>query len=937
MGRLAVGIASRYRARRLMGEFISSLMATGVPWTRPWREVAWWLGWLGLAVCLVGGAGFGWWRRHARRLLAERAIVELIPSQAFDPSPQDMVPHAARLARASQTAGWTPRRAQGIRLRHGSDDQGRLALRIEGPATSAALMQLPSLPDVQIRSHRADRARPAVERITFEDAPPLPRPAPAERVQLVKDSDPSSSPKAEAVYVARAELVLARPDHKRLTPASVDPDPLQVLANVCAQVDPERGEQAELVVDVVPVSSGRVAAWRRRLVRRAESRGPSAYGESIGGRRPGGSWMSTVFEGLNGGMPSGGGGSRPLPRQHDLADGVGKFLPGADAQVFAVQVLVRVTGTHPVRAQARLHQVMAVMDAWSGENWWRPVGPRRTGKQSYSGAWWRRRSFDRRYATGEFAPSRRQWLTNEELAALLRPATVHCTAQNVVRTGGTLAPAPRALPTWTGQAGVVPLGRVTEADGRTRLGCLPQAEVLFGASFGKSGFGKSELALLQAITLAYGGLGDWFLDPHGAAIKRALPYLTHPRVIGRVQLIDLSVKSPDAMIAAWNPLSMEDRAPEEIQDVIGAVVAGLAAAQGWGDGAPRARAILSHAVEVLAHLALLMCRRGRPDLQPTLFTIPRLLSDEEWRESVLIKMPLKVQQFWHTTFPKYESNAVPVVTQTIEQLATSISLRAFLGQPRSTYDARTAMDERQIVLLRCSGTGSGDEIITSLLLFDLFRAGCSREGVDPESLATLFAFADELRAVDGAARGYIAAILEQLRKYEVRLMAMTQMAMRLSAETRLALMQNQSLLSAAAADVDEAAFLAKRMPGTDVLTLTEQPKWHYAVRATLNGRPTSTFQVVGVPIHEVLADYYHPERVPELHSVMNRTMRRRPVRSVLANLDGSDDKRRAGLDDQILTELGRRPVASRPDSSAPAPGTGSDDGCRPAADSSEVA
>ncbi|WP_326771288.1 hypothetical protein [Streptomyces sp. NBC_01445] len=919
----------------MMGDIVSSVFSFVVPDDVPWAQllcdVAWWLGWVGGVGALLAGAGSLLWRWRARRLLTERAVVELVPSQGFDPSAPDMTPHAARLARASQTTEWTPRRAQGIRLRHGSDGQGQLSLRMEGPATSAALMRLPSLPNVQVRSHQGRRSRDPVERIAFEGASPLPRPAAApKRVSLVKGSGQAAPAEPATLYVARAELVLARPDHKRLTPAALDPDPLQVLADACGQIDAERGEHAELVVDVVPVASWRVAAWRRRLVRRAEQRGPSAYGESLGSSRRGGgsSLMSALVEGLNGGKPlSSTSSSKPLPRQKDLADGVGKFLPTTDARVFAVQVLVRVTGTHPARAQARLHQVMAVMDAWSGENWWRPVGPRRTGWRPYSSIWWRRRSFDRRYATGEFAPARRQWVTSEELAALLRPATVHCTAQNVVRTGGTLAPAPRALPTWTGQPGVVPLGRVTEADGRTRLACLPQAEVLFGASFGKSGFGKSELALLQAITLSYGGFGSWFLDPHGAAIKRALPYLTHPAVIGRVQLIDLSVKKPRAMVAAWNPLSMEGRAEEEIQDVIGAVVAGLAAAQGWGDGAPRARAILSHTVEILAHLAHRMCQRGRPDLQPTLFTIPRLLTDEEWRERVLTQLPLPLSQFWRTTFPKYEGSAVPVVTQTIEQLATSTSLRAFLGQPRSTYDVRKAMDERQIVLLRCSGTGSGDQIITSLLLFDLFRAGHSREGTDPE-MATLFAFADELKAIDGAARGYIAAILEQLRKYEVRLMAMTQMAMRLSEETRLALMQNQSLLTAAAADTDEATFLAKRLPGADTMTLTEQPKWHYAVRATLGGRPTPTFQVAGVPVHEVLADYHHPERLPDLEKAMDTTLRRRPLRTVLTELDGSDDGRRPSLDDRILAELGRRPAPRKPETP---------DDCWPDASSSEVA
>lgn len=174
--------------------------------------------------------------------------------------------------------------------------------------------------------------------------------------------------------------------------------------------------------------------------------------------------------------------------------------------------------------------------------------------------WWLRRSFDRRFETGEFAPPRRQWVTGREIAALLKPPSVHCAASNVVRTGGVVPAAPSRLPEWTGQAGVVPLGLMTGPDGRERLGAVPQEDVLFGAGLGRSGFGKSELALLQALTLAYAGFGLWFLDSHGAAVQRALPYLTHPALTGRVLLIDVSVKDPLARMGAWNPLSMEGRA-----------------------------------------------------------------------------------------------------------------------------------------------------------------------------------------------------------------------------------------------------------------------------------------------------------------------------------------------------------------------------------------
>ncbi|MEW1892272.1 hypothetical protein [Streptomyces sp. NPDC085659] len=713
------------------------------------------------------------------------------------------------------------------------------------------------------------------------------------------------------LYVARAEMVLARPDHRQLTAAALDPDPLQLMAAACAHADAEQGEEVELVIDLAPVSGPRVARWRRRLLRRAQQRGPSAFGEQLGaadGGGSGGRWWSSLAGGLTGGGTASRSGFGRVSRSSDLVAGVGKFVPAADTTVFAVQVLVRAVAPHPGQAQGLLHRVMAVLDAWSGENWWRPRGPRFGGWHPYSDVWWLRRRFDLRFETGEFAPSRRQWVTAREIAALLKPPSVHCAASNVVRTGGVVPAAPSQLPEWTGQPGVLPLGLVTGPDGRERPGAVPQEDVLFSAGVGRSGFGKSELALLQALTLAYAGFGVWFLDPHGAAVERALPYLTHPALAHRVLLVDVSVKDPLARIGAWNPLSMEGKDVHQVQDVVGAVVGGLASAQGWGDRAPRARAILSHAVQVLAHLALRMCEAGRPDLQPTLFSITRLLTDEEWRTAVLKQLPRRLSRFWELTFPQYEAGAVPVVTQMLEQLETSDSLRAFLGQPRSTYDVRAAMDENKIVMLRCSGSGGGDQIITSLLLFDLFLAGLSREGVPPELLETMFAFADEMTAIDGASRGYVAAILEQLRKYEVRLMGLSQMLLRLSEETRQALMQNQSLLAAAGADHNEAAFVAKRLGGIAPEVLERLPKYQYVVSTMLNGERTDAFRVRGIAVHDALADYYRPDLMPALTEAVDRNLRRRPVGEILRVLDG-DDARLPGLDDAILAHLtGRAPA-----------------------------
>ncbi|MCB5910391.1 ATP/GTP-binding protein [Streptomyces pinistramenti] len=694
-------------------------------------------------------------------------------------------------------------------------------------------------------------------------------------------------------YVARAELVLSGPDHRPLGQGGLDPDPLEHLAAVFAQVRTEAGEEAELVVDLVPVRGSKVARRRRVLMRRATRRGPSAYGEQLGSGGRGGV-MDVLRGGLGGaGGPGVGQGPVRVPRQSDLSEGVGKFTPGAE--VFAAQVLVRCVARHPRQAQARLHQVMAAMEAFSGENRLVPVGPKRGLWRGYSNVWWLRRGFDRRLQRGDFAPRRRQWVTWQEIAGLLKPPTARCGAPNVARCGGVVPPAPAALPTWTGQREVLPLGLVTGPDGNERLAGARTADVLFGAFYGKSGFGKTEMGLVQCLARAYAGDGCWFLDPHGAAWQRARPYLAHPAVAGRVWEVNLARPAMDDRMACWNPLSMEGRAVEEVQDVVGSVVGAVASAHAWGENATRARTILSSAARTLAHLSHHLVSTGHPQLQPTVFQIRTLLEDEEWREAVLAVLDPQEATFWRRSFPDMEASARNPVTNALYRMDNSLSLKAFLGSPRSAYDVRRAMDERQIVFVCPSGTGESDDLVTALLLFDLFRAGMSRIDTAVEGLAPFWTWADELTAVDGASHGHIAKILEQLRKFEVRFMGMTQMAMRLSAETRAALMQNQSLLSATAADFDEAGFVTRRLPGIDPETVLGLDKYEYIQSVMLRGRRTTPFRVRGVPVDEVFADYRNEAGLPALDAAIDTNLGRRTVGEIL--------QVQRGLDDAILDHL----------------------------------
>ncbi|WP_245805219.1 type IV secretory system conjugative DNA transfer family protein [Amycolatopsis australiensis] len=161
-----------------------------------------------------------------------------------------------------------------------------------------------------------------------------------------------------------------------------------------------------------------------------------------------------------------------------------------------------------------------------------------------------------------------------------------------------------------------------------------------------------------------------------------------------------------------------------------------------------------------------------------------------------------MRRYWTDSFPKLAPDATTVVTNIINRLRTSPTLSAFLGSSVTTYDVRRGMDTGRIVFVCTTGSGETNKLITSFMIHDLFRAGRSRADTPVERRRRCDAFVDELAAVDGASRGYLAAILEQLRKYRVALRATNQMPDRLSAETRRALLQNQSLLMTSAAAID---------------------------------------------------------------------------------------------------------------------------------------
>jgi hypothetical protein len=716
-----------------------------------------------------------------------------------------------------------------------------------------------------------------------------------------------------AEFVARAELTLAMPDHLALRKVPLRPDPLQGISAALSSVKNEDGERADVVLDLVPVTVAQLNRRRKQLLRsgrRGRGSDPVLPGMPQGGRGSfslGGVLAQVAQEAKQSGSSAGrSGGStiynEGLAVRADMTAVLGKYLPdGQKPPFFAFQLLLRASSRVEGRELMLLDEMITALEVWSGDNQWQEVGinllVHRVGADSVL----YRHRFDRRFETGEFSPRRRRWVNGAEIAGLLKPPTTNNAHAQLPDASVPMPPVD--LVEYTGQRHLLPLGFVTGPDGREFLVGVPLLYVLFGLFLGKSGYGKTEMSLIQAIALAHSGHGVMFLDPHGDGWRKAARFLSHEGMYDRLWEIDLAITDPDAMVASWNPLSMQGRKPKDIPKVVGAIVDSFASALNWGDTSGRAKTILTRSVQSLAYLSFKLTEAGHPELAPTVFQIQTLLMDEDWRKLVVSYLPPRLQSFWRNSFPKYPAEAIPVVTNIIERLDSSDALKAFLGSPESTYDIRRAMDEGKVVFICPEGSGDTDRIISCLIIYDLFRAGLSRRNLHPSQRRAFWTFIDELTAVDGASKGHLAAITEQLRKYQVKLLAMTQMMQRLTTTTRAGLLQNLSILSTTAADVEEAALVTKRWGGkVDPNTVVKLKPYTYVMSVNRGDGMSDPFRVRGAGVEDVYAPYDNPDGADQLQQALNRNLHRRPVGQILAELETLDERIFEGVTSYLTPE-----------------------------------
>ncbi len=789
-----------------------------------------------------------------RRALASRVVLELLPSEEFDPTPEDVEQLVAALGRVRPRGGWLTRAAGAVRLEVGTGGDGLLRMRVScaGRSRGALEAALAAYPQVELREPTTDLEAPMTSR---------------------------------TARTVRARLILARPAREALAEAGLQPDLLQGIAAAVAGLDPGRGERARLVLDIRPLAAGEARRVRRRLL--GERRGQGLAAALAG--EPGRGRMSV---------------GETIERRHDTQGLDRKLAPQHPLLQF--QLCLRVQAVDRQRALETTRSVLAVLDVLGAANHLRARGLRHGGLGFLGQDLpWRRRRFDRRLASGRFAARRNDVVSPREIQGLLKPPTVHCHAENVARSHGSIPAPPRGLAEYTGQVGVIPLGWVQTRTGRRTVG-VQVADTFFAYMSGRSRYGKTETAIGQFVALARAGHGGLFLDPHADAIAEIKTYLTDPGIRERVVEIDLSDRNTINNQPGWNLFGLTDRTPIEAAARVDAFVDALAAALGWDERNTRALNLATQSAQALTELALVL----PPEVAPTIFEVPTLLSDDEWRQAVMPRLSVATRGFFTDRFPSLPGEAITAVTNLLDRLRASRSVAALLGSPVSTYDARRAMANDWIVLA-CPGSGSTrDRLVANLLVYDVLHAAKARASMPVSARRPFWVFLDELQTYDGP---NLPALLEQSAKYGGRAFLFNQNPERLSAATWNAVSTNRSHLLSAAVNSKAARMIGAEWgtpPAPEVLTRLDAYTYLASVRS---GHEVSrAFLVHGIPAAELHAEHRHPEQVQVLEATIDQTAGRQPIEDRLGAIDGHAARIRQHLEHQSDgVSVARRSTAQR--------------------------
>jgi len=273
---------------------------------------------------------------------------------------------------------------------------------------------------------------------------------------------------------------------------------------------------------------------------------------------------------------------------------------------------------------------------------------------------------------------------------------------------------------------------------------------------GKTGMGKSELLKNIAIQDIQDGRGLAFIDPHGDPVEDLLDYIPEHRIKDVIYINPADMEYP----IAFNVMESVD--PDKrhlVTDGIMAVFKKL-----WIDlWSARMEYILNYTILALLEIP-----------ESTLLGINRMFAEKSYRKWVVdqVKDP-EVKAFWEQEFAQYTekfaTEATAAIQNKIGQFVSNTLVRNIVGQSKSSFDMREAMDQQKIILLNLSKGRMGEDasrLLGGLLITKIQLAAMSRVDIPRNERKDFILIVDEFQ---NFATASFANILSEARKFNLSL------------------------------------------------------------------------------------------------------------------------------------------------------------------------
>ena len=360
---------------------------------------------------------------------------------------------------------------------------------------------------------------------------------------------------------------------------------------------------------------------------------------------------------------------------------------------------------------------------------------------------------------------------------------------------------------------------------------------------GKSGTGKTELMKALSQQDIEAGHGVCIIDPNGDFADDALSFVPKHRADDVIFFDPGDYDRPIGL----NMLEFDPAHPEQKTFVINEILKIFDKLYDLkSTGGPMFELYMRNAILLLMEDV---------DSGSTLLDISKVLADEDYRNYKLARCKSQqVKDFWQKEALKAGgeaslANMVPYITSKLTPFVYNDYMRPIIGQQKSSFNVREAMDSQKILILKLSKGKIGDlnaYLLGMVLVGKIMMAAFARGDMNKEDRKDFYLYIDEFQ---NFLTDSVSTILSEARKYALDLIIAHQFLGQLEGnevnkKIKDAIFGNVGSMFINRIGVEDAEFLAKEFaPTLSEYDLVNIEAHTFNVKLLIDGQASRPFNM----------------------------------------------------------------------------------------------